>query len=118
MATAAVLSPTLRPDQRQSVADLEAIDAVFGAVDHVSSLEIKNSKLVVSPYTEEAHLLDLQTLDIPNQLFAKALISLKCLRSDYAVAPYVEIFNVRNPPTHDEKMSLRKKNPLTFLSVV
>jgi hypothetical protein len=49
--------------------------------------------LVVSPYDEEPHLLDLRTLDIPNQLLAKALVGLACLRDDYATAPYVEIFN-------------------------
>jgi hypothetical protein len=49
--------------------------------------------LVVSPYSEEPHLLDLQTLDIPNQLLAKSLVRLRCLRDDYATAPYVEIFN-------------------------
>lgn len=49
--------------------------------------------LVVSPYEEKPHLLDLRTLDIPNQLLARALVGLKCLRTDYATAPYVEIFN-------------------------
>jgi hypothetical protein len=58
--------------------------------------------LVVSPYEEEPHLLDLRTLDTPNQLLAKALVGLKCLRSDYATAPYVEIFNV-SPLEQDEK---------------
>ena len=52
-----------------------------------------NNHLVVSPYNEEPHLLDLRTLDIPNQLLAKALVGLTCLRDDYATAPYVEIFN-------------------------
>ena len=48
---------------------------------------------MVSPYHEIPHLLDLQTLDTPNQLLAKALVGLKCLREDYATAAYVEIFN-------------------------
>ncbi|KAG9244921.1 hypothetical protein BJ878DRAFT_420344 [Calycina marina] len=52
-----------------------------------------NDKLVSSPYTEEPHLLDLRTLDIPNQLLAKALTGLKCLRPDYATAPYIETLN-------------------------
>lgn len=38
-------------------------------------------------------MLDLRTVDIPNQLLAKALTSLNSLRPDYATAPYVEIFN-------------------------
>ncbi|TVY25797.1 UPF0643 protein [Lachnellula hyalina] len=49
--------------------------------------------LIVSPYEEEPHLLDLRTLDSANQILAQALTGLKCLRSDYATAPYVEIFN-------------------------
>ena len=49
--------------------------------------------LVVSPYHEVPHLLDLRTLDVPNQLLAKALMGLKCLRDDYATAEYIEIFN-------------------------
>lgn len=49
--------------------------------------------LVVSPYDELPHLLDLRTLDAANQLLAKALVGLKCLRDDYATALYVEIFN-------------------------
>lgn len=50
--------------------------------------------LVVSPYDEKPHLLDLDTLDTPNRLLARALVGLKCLREDYATAPYIETFNV------------------------
>ncbi|KUJ07925.1 uncharacterized protein LY89DRAFT_725271 [Mollisia scopiformis] len=49
--------------------------------------------LVVSPYEEVPHLLDLRTLDTNNQLLARALVGLKCLRDDYATARYVDIFN-------------------------
>jgi hypothetical protein len=49
--------------------------------------------LVVSPYHEQEHLLDLETLDIENQLLAIALTKMKCLRQDYATAPYVQTFN-------------------------
>ncbi|KAK4445631.1 hypothetical protein QBC34DRAFT_306500 [Podospora aff. communis PSN243] len=52
--------------------------------------------LVVSPYTEQEHLLDLETLDAENQLLALALVSLKCIREDYATGPYLEIFNWRD----------------------
>jgi hypothetical protein len=51
----------------------------------------------VSPYEEASHLLDLRSVDTANQLLAKALVGLKCLRDDYATAPYVEIFNVSLP---------------------
>lgn len=49
--------------------------------------------LVVSPYHEQDHLLDLETLDAENQLLSLSLTKLKCLREDYATAPYVETFN-------------------------
>jgi hypothetical protein len=49
--------------------------------------------LVVSPYEEEPHLLDLNTLDISNQLLAKALVRMKNERDDYATANYQESFN-------------------------
>lgn len=49
--------------------------------------------LVVSPYTEQEHLLDLQTVDAENQLLALALVHMKPLREDYATAPYLDTFN-------------------------
>ncbi len=49
--------------------------------------------LVVSPYTSPSHLLDLSRISEPNQLLAKALTTMKPLRSDYATAPYTEAFN-------------------------
>ena len=49
--------------------------------------------VVSSPYTDDAHLLDLQTLDVENQLLARALTELSCTRDDYATAPYVDSFN-------------------------
>lgn len=49
--------------------------------------------LVISPYTDIPHLLDLSTVGIEDQLLAKALTSFQCLREDYATAPYLETFN-------------------------
>jgi hypothetical protein len=49
--------------------------------------------LVVSPYQEQDHLLDLESLDVENQLLALSLTKMKCLRDDYATAPYTETFN-------------------------
>jgi hypothetical protein len=54
---------------------------------------IEKNLLAVSPYQEEPHLLDLNTLDTANQLLAKALICMKNLRGDYATADYEESFN-------------------------
>ncbi|KAI5459812.1 hypothetical protein BGZ63DRAFT_258557 [Mariannaea sp. PMI_226] len=54
---------------------------------------INNHHLIQSPYTDEAHLLDLRTLDNENEILARALTRFRCLRPDYATAPYVESFN-------------------------
>ena len=61
--------------------------------DDESDVADNENYLVVSPYDEKPHLLDLRTLDTANQLLAKALIEFKCLREDYATAPYVDTFN-------------------------
>ncbi|KAI0404567.1 eukaryotic translation initiation factor 3 subunit-like protein [Xylaria palmicola] len=49
--------------------------------------------LVISPYTEREHLLNLKSLDAENAILAQALVHLKCLRPDYATAPYNDTFN-------------------------
>jgi hypothetical protein len=53
----------------------------------------KENFLVVSPYDERPHLLDLRTVDISCQLLARALVGMKALRIDYATAPYASTFN-------------------------
>lgn len=52
-----------------------------------------NNLLVVSPYTERDHLLDLDTLDAENALLARALVDMDNVRPDYATATYLESFN-------------------------
>lgn len=49
--------------------------------------------IVMSPYVDEEHLLDLETLDSESGILAEALVDMKCLREDYATAPYLETFN-------------------------
>lgn len=49
--------------------------------------------MIISPYTDEPHLLDLRTVDVQEQLLAYALVNLQSLRDDYATANYVETFN-------------------------
>jgi hypothetical protein len=49
--------------------------------------------LVISPYIELPHLLDLSTVEPQAQLLAIALTGLKSIRDDYATAPYIEMFN-------------------------
>lgn len=63
---------------------------------HIPAISEKPSQdryLLVSPYHEQEHLLDLETLDAENQLLALALTKMECLREDYATAPYLETFN-------------------------
>ncbi|KAL1958557.1 hypothetical protein VTO42DRAFT_4154 [Malbranchea cinnamomea] len=52
-----------------------------------------DTRLIISPYNDDRHLLDLTTLDTPNYLLAKALTALKPVRNDYATAQYTESFN-------------------------
>lgn len=64
------------------------------SIPHKQAINLKKRDLlVVSPYLEEHHQLDLSTLDTPNQLLAKALVNLKFTRDDHRTAPYVDSFN-------------------------
>ncbi|CAG7562885.1 unnamed protein product [Fusarium equiseti] len=56
-------------------------------------LAASNRYLVQSPYTEQEHLLDLNTLDNENTILARALGKFQAIREDYATAPYTESFN-------------------------
>lgn len=49
--------------------------------------------LVASPYTDQEHLLDLESLDTENQLLSEALQNMKAVTEDYATRPYVDSFN-------------------------
>ena len=62
---------------------------------HVQYDEKQNLQelLIVSPYTSHSHLFDTRTVSQPNRLLAKALTVLEPVRDDYAIAPYVDIFN-------------------------
>ena len=49
--------------------------------------------LAVSPYSEKAHLLDLNAVEPAQALLARALTMMVPIRDDYATAPYTESFN-------------------------
>ena len=76
----------------------------------------ENSLIISSPYTDPEHLLNLQTLDTPNQLFAKALTILQPTRADYATATYTEsfnwdaVFNLLRELSHAEGYLWRKRH--------
>lgn len=60
---------------------------------HLAPNEDEKNWLVVSPYDERPHQLDLRRVDTSCQLLAKALVNMRSLREDYATAPYTENFN-------------------------
>ncbi|KAI1260545.1 hypothetical protein F5Y18DRAFT_432102 [Xylariaceae sp. FL1019] len=66
--------------------------------------------LAVSPYNERAHLLDLRTLDDENAILAQALVHLRCLRPDYATAPYVDTFNWQEIIDQVRQLTLERKH--------
>lgn len=63
------------------------------SLDNDGHANDQDNYLVVSPYTEKEHQLDLRTLDKENALLARALVKLRSLRPDYATAPYTETFS-------------------------
>lgn len=76
----------VRPFHQPDISSIEA--------PTVAKMPGQTRYLLVSPYHEQEHLLDLQTLDhVEHQLLALALTNMKCLRDDYATAPYTETFN-------------------------
>lgn len=58
-----------------------------------SNAVTKQRYLVASPYTDQEHLLDLESLDTENQLLSEALQSMEAVTGDYAIRPYVDSFN-------------------------
>jgi len=47
----------------------------------------------ISPYTDDTHCLDLDTVPLQEKQLAKALAGLDALRADYATSPYADTFN-------------------------
>lgn len=74
-----------------------------------AELPDKERYIVVSPYTEQQHLLDLTTLGTENQILALALTQLTCLREDYATASYSDTFNWDQIIEHVRALT-RKRN--------
>jgi hypothetical protein len=69
-----------------------SLQVQFGNRRH-ERVATSDAQLIASPYNEPGHLLDLNRLDTPNQLLAKALTIFKPVRNDYATSPYTESFN-------------------------
>ncbi|GES58882.1 UPF0643 protein PB2B2.08 [Aspergillus terreus] len=88
------LKGRLFPDVNQISSPSYSLTIQAHVQDAASDTIIANDNhLIASPYTDQAHLLDLTTLDRPNQLLARALSVLQPTRDDYATACYLESFN-------------------------
>ncbi|KAE8452374.1 hypothetical protein EG329_001074 [Mollisiaceae sp. DMI_Dod_QoI] len=105
---------TIVPFPSQALSGAEASTLPFSIKDPNTQISVrvdeinennKDNLLVVSPYEEFPHLLDLRTLDTQNQVLARALVGLKCLRDDYATANYVESFNWPEVVTHVKRVA-------------
>lgn len=89
--------PFLEDKRNVSIDTAEAISAPKGASLESTSYSPLNTDseqlLIVSPYTEEAHRLDLKATELAQGLMAKALTRMEPTRIDYATASYCESFN-------------------------
>jgi hypothetical protein len=91
---AAVHRPAPLPLTEKESVSVAEVELVPSPTSSTASQDLDSTRhLIVSPYTDAAHLLDLETLDEANQLLTRALTHLQCLRPDYATAPYLETFN-------------------------
>jgi len=71
----------------------EILQQQLPQLEKLSQPEESKEFLIISPYIEAPHLLDLSTVEPQAQLLAIALTGLESVREDYATAPYGEIFN-------------------------
>ena len=79
----AVSSTTIKPSDSVSITITPNLESEPASPTH----------LVISPYMDTPHLLDLRTVGIQEQLLAHALIIMRSVREDYAVALYSDAFN-------------------------
>lgn len=75
------------------IADIVPVSSIVPVSRTMKDIHRQDDWLVSSPYTTAPHLLDLRTLDLPNQLLARALTILTPIRDDHATAPYLDTFN-------------------------
>lgn len=64
--------------------------------------------LLVSPYTEKPHLLDLDSVDVENQLLAQALVYMNNVRDDFRTASYQDSFNWHEIIQHLRRLNQRQ----------
>ena len=85
-------------------------DLSYDEKQSIRTTSDKSRHLVVSPYTEQEHLLNLDTLDTENQLLAEALTHMTCLREDYATAPYLDTFNWSEIIDHVRQLAVARNH--------
>lgn len=89
--------PFLEDKRNVRIGTTEAIstpkEASLKPTSHAPLNADSEQMLVVSPYTEEAHRLDLKATELAQGLLAKALKQMEPTRVDYATASYCESFN-------------------------
>ncbi len=111
--TAAVLRRDVRVEEEIRGRGLGLVDAIGASEVEVSTGEVKNAEnqpvslngtepklstenwLLVSPYVEPEHLLDLRTVDTPNRLLALALTQLTPATSEYATVRFEDAFDFK-----------------------
>jgi len=100
----------LQHELPQSMGTLPTIFSEKTAVPVITLEDEATSLLTISPYTDKEHLLDLRTLDMENAILAQALVHLKCLRPDYATAPYADTFNWAEVMEHVKRLARQKQH--------
>ncbi|KLU83778.1 hypothetical protein MAPG_02829 [Magnaporthiopsis poae ATCC 64411] len=94
VATAALpIDPTFKTKVSKAGALMSITETELPSAEAFQPPHDSSRFLVSSPYTEQDHLLDLDTLDAENRLLALALTRMRNTRRDYSTAPYIESFN-------------------------
>ncbi|RYP44164.1 hypothetical protein DL768_009348 [Monosporascus sp. mg162] len=86
-------APVMASPEKRSAEVSSGEASTSGDENNTTPVNGKLGFLVVSPYTEQEHLLDLDSLDAENVLLAEALALMKNVRLDYATASYIDSFN-------------------------
>ncbi|KAI0396398.1 hypothetical protein F5Y17DRAFT_119009 [Xylariaceae sp. FL0594] len=97
--------------QHEAPPSTATLPSIFSEKIAASAPELEDEALnllTVSPYTDKEHLLDLRTLDMENAILAQALVHFKCLRADYATAPYADTFNWAEVMEHVKRLARQK----------
>lgn len=83
-----------RAGQTQRPVDIPSFEAEKNALRELRTQDLAGDRFIVkSPYVDQEHLLDLETLDHESGLLALALARLQAVRDDYAIGSYTESFN-------------------------